>query len=83
MFSSFLALMTTSTAFAPFIANVNSCPHSATESKAFRVSPVRDPIRSSVIVRSSAYFTGITKGGRHKSKLFMEMTKSRGDRSPP
>ncbi len=38
---------------------------------------------SSVIVRSSAYFSGITEGGRCKSKLFMQMTESRRNKSPP
>ncbi len=40
-------------------------------------------IGRSLIVRSSACFTGINEGGKYESRLFMHMTKSRGDRSPP
>ncbi len=66
--SSLLALITISMFLAPFISSENSCPHSATESKAFWVRPGREPIRSSMIVRSSAYFTGMTVGARHETK---------------
>ncbi len=53
MLSTLLAVINISSVLAPLIDSENSCPHSATESKAIWIKPGRDPIRSSVNVRSA------------------------------
>lgn len=46
MFSPFLALMTMSTVLAPFIANVNSCPHSATDPRPSELAQLEIPLEA-------------------------------------
>lgn len=60
--------ITISVVLAPFIASENSCPHSTAS---------RDPIRSSVILKSSVYFTGIADNrppGGHRLVLHRDQT---------